>query len=54
MTTGNLKRILYLLAAIAFLAMAGYQYSQAGFTTETMVGAFFGIFLGVAAATGKG
>lgn len=54
MTSRNIKRILYLVAAAIFLGIAGYEYAQAGFTTETILGGFAGVIFGIFAATGTG
>lgn len=54
MNRRNIKRIVYGVAALAFLGMAGYEYAQGGFSSTAMIGLVFGVVMGSFALTGAG
>ena len=54
MKSRTLKRILYFVFAAVFLGFAGYEWSQAGFTSDTYIAGGFAAFMIMLGATGTG
>lgn len=50
----TLKRILYFVMAAVFLGFAGFEWAQAGLTSETYVAGGFGALMAIMGATGAG
>jgi hypothetical protein len=50
----TLKRILYFGMAAVFLAMAGYEWSHAGLTSQVYVAGGFGAIMAIFGITGAG
>lgn len=54
MKAKTLRRILYFTMAGVFLGFAGYQWAQAGLTSDTYVAGGFGALMAIMGATGSG
>jgi hypothetical protein len=54
MRSRTVKRIFYFVLAALFLGVAGYEWWQAGFTSDTYVAGGFGVFMGILGVSGTG
>lgn len=54
MKAKTLRRIMYFSMAAVFLGFAGYQWAQAGLTSDTYVAGGFGALMAIMGATGAG